>query len=51
MGLVTTGTGRARNPFVPENGIAGPAILKVQVESSGNDLEVSAGFSGFLVDN
>ena len=37
--------------FTPPAGYAGPGIIKVQAAGSANNLDVSAGFSGYLVTN
>ena len=51
FGLQTVGTSGLFIPFpVPEE-YKGPGILKVQGFSGSNDMDISAGFDGILVDN
>jgi len=51
MGLFATGTSGARHVFSPPKKIDGPAIVKVQALPGANDLDISAGFDGYLVKN
>lgn len=47
----STGTSRFRHPFHPYYPIPGPAIVKIQGRGSGPNLDVSAGFDGYVVMN
>ena len=40
-----------QHDFMPYNRFAGPGILKIEATGSANNLDVSAGFDGILVDN
>jgi|TARA_Y100000310_G_scaffold323883_1_gene384943 hypothetical protein len=51
FGLQTTGTSAYTIPYGVPKIFTGPCILKIQVSSSANDMDVSAGFDAFLVDN
>lgn len=51
IGLDTTGSSYVNHQFAPFAGFVGPAILKVQVNSSANNADVSAGFDLVLVEN
>ena len=50
-GLVDAGTSNTIHSFIPYFKIPGPAIIKVQVIGSVNNMDISAGFDVFLVDN
>lgn len=50
-GLQTTGTSEAPHPFKPYKKFAGPGILKIHAKSDTNNMDISAGFNGYLVDN
>lgn len=50
FGLVTTGTSHHVHQFNPWLVFPGPAIIKVQVNTSANDTDVSGGFDLYLVD-
>lgn len=51
VGLQTVGTSAYNHEFKFPKPLAGPAILKAQVASGTNDMDVSAGFDLVLVDN
>ena len=51
FGLQTVGTSAFTIPYYGPKKIVGPAIVKVQVESNTNDMDVSAGFDFVVVDN
>lgn len=51
FGLQTVGTSVAPLTFNPPKEIPGPAIIKLQVLSGTNDMDISAGFDMVLVDN
>ena len=51
MGLMTAGTSGYPHPYDPPKKFEGPAIIKIQVASGTNDMDVSAGFDMILVDN
>lgn len=51
QGLVTDGTNYLRHVYEPPFKISGPAIIKMQANSSANDTDVSAGFDLVLEDN
>lgn len=51
FGLMTTGTSAFTIPYQPYKEFDGPCIIKIQGNGSANDLDVSAGFDGILVDN
>ena len=51
FGLEKVGTTAFLIPFTTPKTIDGPAIIKVQVASATNDMDVSAGFDGLVVDN
>ena len=50
-GLDSTGTSYINHPFNPFFAVAGPAIIKVQVNASAADTDVSGGFDLVLVTN
>ncbi len=50
-GLMTAGTSGVPHPFSPPKKFAGPGILKVQVLNGTNDMDISAGFDGIVVNN
>lgn len=50
-GAATEGTSYTQKDFKPYYKISGPAIIKIQVGTSVNDTDVSAGFDGILIDN
>jgi hypothetical protein len=49
--LHSTGTTQIDQLFLPYFPIPGPAIIKMQGNGSANDLDVSADFNGYLIDN
>jgi len=49
-GLHSTGSSSKSWPYDPYISITGPAIVKVSCESSAADIDMTAGFSGILVD-
>jgi len=51
FGLQTVGTSAFTIPYYVPKKIDGPAIVKVQVASNTNDMDVSAGFDFVVVDN
>jgi hypothetical protein len=51
MGTVSTGGVSITRDYAPYFKITGPAIIKIQGESSGNDIEASAEFDMIMVDN
>ena len=51
IGIATEGTNYASHLFEPYFGIQGPAIIKIQANSSANNTDVSAGFDLILIDN
>lgn len=51
FGLQTVGTSAFSIPYYAPKVIAGPAIIKVQILSGTNDMDVSAGFDMVLVNN
>lgn len=51
FGLEKVGTTAFLIPFTTPKTIVGPAIIKVQVVSATNDMDVSAGFDGMIVNN
>ena len=51
FGLQTVGTSAFTIPYYVPKVFAGPAIIKVQVTSGTNEMDVSAGFDLVLVDN
>jgi hypothetical protein len=44
LGIDTTGSSYIRHPFKPYYRITGPAIIKIQVNSSSDNTDISAGF-------
>ena len=50
-GVQSTGTSSEAWNFTPPYKIAGPAIIKMQGIASTSDVEGSAGFDGYIVDN
>lgn len=50
-GIETSGSNDADHPFKPYFKVAGPAIIKLQVDSGAANLDVSGGFDGVLIDN
>jgi hypothetical protein len=50
-GVQSTGTGDVQHVFNPYYELAGPAIIKVQGIASAADVQGSAGFDAYLVDN
>jgi hypothetical protein len=51
IGLNTTGTSAYQRPTERKIKIVGPAIIKIQVTTTANDTDVSAGFGGTIVTN
>jgi len=51
FGVITTGTSALTINYEAFKIIPGPAIIKVQGVSTANDLDVSAGFDAFIVNN
>ena len=51
FGLQKSGTTAFLIPFTTPKILPGPAIIKIQVSSNANDMDVSAGFDGEIVDN
>ena len=51
FGLQTVGTSSSNQPFPQPIKFVGPAIIKLQAVSGTNDMDISAGFSGYLVTN
>jgi hypothetical protein len=51
FGLSTTGTSAYSVLYNPPKIVTGPAIVKVQGVGTANDLDVSGGFDGIIVDN
>lgn len=51
IGLETTGTSALIVPYYTPKEFDGPGIIKVQAQSTVNDLDVSAGFDLVIVDN
>ncbi len=49
--IVSDGTSAFTIPYQPYKKFDGPGILKIQGNGSRNNLDVSAGFDGFLIDN
>ena len=50
-GLQTTGTSARDHPYYVPKLVTGPAIIKMQVLSGTNSMDISAGFDLILVDN
>jgi hypothetical protein len=51
FGLQTVGTSAFTIPYYVPKVIAGPAIIKIQITSGTNDMDVSGGFDLIIVDN
>lgn len=51
LGAATEGTSNLEHFFQPYVGYPGPAILKIQCNSSSNNTDVSAGFDLYLIDD
>ena len=52
LGLITAGSSHINHQFGTPEVVVGPAVVKVQVEQvSANNMDVSGGFDGVLVDN
>lgn len=49
-GLMTVGTSALPIPFLVPKKITGPMLMKIQVRSGTDNMDVSAGFDGILVD-
>ena len=47
--LITAGTTAFDIPFTVPRKVTGPAIIKIQASSSAADMDLSAGFDGFLI--
>lgn len=51
QGLVTTGSNYIRHEANPPMSFSGPFILKIQADADSADVDVSAGFDLYIVDN
>ncbi len=51
VGLATDGGNYLAHWFEPVFKMAGPAIIKIQANSSSNNTDVSAGFDLYMVEN
>lgn len=50
-GLTSEGTSSFLNTYLPSKRFVGPGIIKVEADSSANNVRISANFGGFLLDN
>ena len=51
IGLQTVGTSAFTIPYYGPKKFSGPVIVKLQVSSNTNDMDVSAGFDFVVLDN
>lgn len=51
IAINSQGTTEAVHPFEPPKAFVGPCIIKITGVGTANNMDVSAGFDGYLVDN